>query len=386
MKKSKLVSLSVVPAAIFALVSLFMLAACDDGSTGDPAGNSGTRPSQADFYGTWVAEVSELTTVITESTVTMLSVVYTINSWEELTNTNTDTKAEYPFGYKISLTASTIQQPIVLIDYLHIDKNKRGSALTTNPGYESMTIYTKRTTNSTENYPTPHGKLTITGCDSYEGNYVYFSCVINGNATISSIYNLELGSKMGKIENGTTEVPLYRMNPSPSSSNDLYIAYEGNDSITALVVYIFEDDDGWLSISDLSNITSLPVLDYKTYTSGSFSNGNLSINWLANVLLIQNYPFSDFNNSMMGVYAITSNPETYSAASSATSSSAGQGHILNGNTVSWTTIPEAGTYKILISDIRTSPYRYYKISGVYINNAGEGIADWDTKDTLTSIN
>ena len=149
MKKSKLVSLSVVPAAIFALVSLFMLAACDDGSTGDPAGNSGTRPSQADFYGTWVAEVSELTTVITESTVTMLSVVYTINSWEELTNTNTDTKAEYPFGYKISLTASTIQQPIVLIDYLHIDKNKRGSALTTNPGYESMTIYTKRTTNST---------------------------------------------------------------------------------------------------------------------------------------------------------------------------------------------------------------------------------------------
>jgi hypothetical protein len=113
------------------------MSGCDDGSTDPDGGGGGPRPAKSDFYGTWdgLGAAEGYTSTTTET------------GWEEITNTNTDTKAEYPYGYKLYVSYTIPDLPTnyaYTINYMHTNKNKIGSALTTNPGYESMTYYTKQ--------------------------------------------------------------------------------------------------------------------------------------------------------------------------------------------------------------------------------------------------
>ncbi|MDR2510152.1 MAG: hypothetical protein LBC77_05865 [Spirochaetaceae bacterium] len=137
------------PLVIAALLCAFVISSCEDGST--DTGGGGGRPAKSDFYGTWngVGAASGWTSTTTETSITTTAPgatgTYTINSWEELTNTNTDTKAEYPYGYKIYVSYIVGDDTFTsfMINYMNTSKNKIGAALTTNPGYDSMTYYTK---------------------------------------------------------------------------------------------------------------------------------------------------------------------------------------------------------------------------------------------------
>jgi hypothetical protein len=130
-------------------------------------------------------------------------------------------------------------------------------------------------------FPPAKGKLTINGLGSYDGNYIYFAGLTGSNVlfigvTELIVYDTGPVYKLAKISGGTAVVPVYKANYSATSLSDQYIAYEGNDTISELPILIFTDDDGSLTLTEITDnskiVTSKPI-------SGTFSNGNLTVNW-----------------------------------------------------------------------------------------------------------
>jgi hypothetical protein len=133
-----------------------------------------------------------------------------------------------------------------------------------------------------ETFPAPKGKLTINGLGSYNGEYIWLSGFIGSSKALYGFtditgYPSSIAFKLVKISGGKAEVPLYTLNPSATSYSDAYIAYEGNDAATGFRILIINDNDGSLTAAEISALRS-PV-DSKSLSTGSFSNGNLTIDW-----------------------------------------------------------------------------------------------------------
>ena len=106
MKKSKLVLFSGI---IFVLAAVLLLSACGP--------NDGRTP----YYGNWVLvspDVKFDTTyagdkIITENLTDKWEFTVSRLKWEEITNTNEETKKDYPSGYRISGTVSNVKNSAV---------------------------------------------------------------------------------------------------------------------------------------------------------------------------------------------------------------------------------------------------------------------------------
>jgi formylglycine-generating enzyme required for sulfatase activity len=122
--------------------------------------------------------------------------------------------------------------------------------------------------------------LTINGLGSFNDKYVYVDGMAGGSSVLSGItditgYPNDVGYKLVKISGGKAEVPLYKANPSATSYSNSYIAYDGNENVNIINITILSEST--LKASNLNAIMN--NLGKITLTSGSFSNGNMTIDW-----------------------------------------------------------------------------------------------------------
>jgi hypothetical protein len=135
--------------------------------------------------------------------------------------------------------------------------------------------------NSSPSFPAAKGKMTINGLEDFNGKYVYVqglagsSTVLTGLTDITD-YPKDITYKLARISGDKTEVPLYAANSSATSYENSYIAYSGNDTITSINIIIL-DTDSLKSSNVASAINSNS--GKKTVTSGTFSNGNITLDW-----------------------------------------------------------------------------------------------------------
>jgi hypothetical protein len=129
--------------------------------------------------------------------------------------------------------------------------------------------------------PAAKGKIKVSGLDSYNGKYIWGSGMAGGNLlygiTDFTGDSSELTFKLVKITGGTAEIPLYRLNQNTTSASDILIAYDGNDAATGVTLSILDDADGLLKMSEFGTVTSSAV--GKMILDGTFSNGNLTVDW-----------------------------------------------------------------------------------------------------------
>jgi hypothetical protein len=139
---------------------------------------------------------------------------------------------------------------------------------------------------SAETFPTAKGKITINGLSSFNGKYVYGTGLAGAKALvgvtdITGYGSVDAAYKLVKISNGKAEVPLYYVNTGATSYANPYVAYDGNDSVSATSPFsliILDDADGVLKLSEAVSVIASP-LGAKNITSGTFSNGNLTVTW-----------------------------------------------------------------------------------------------------------
>jgi len=129
-------------------------------------------------------------------------------------------------------------------------------------------------------FPAAKGKLTINGLNSFNDKYVYVQGLVGSSVLVGltdiTDYPSDITYKLVKISGGKAEVPLYMANVSTSSYSDAYIAYSGNDTITSISIIIINESS--LKSSNVSNAI-LSNLGMKTIKSGTFANGNMTIDW-----------------------------------------------------------------------------------------------------------
>jgi uncharacterized repeat protein (TIGR02543 family) len=132
--------------------------------------------------------------------------------------------------------------------------------------------------NNPSGFPAAKGKMTINGLGSFNDKYVYVSGVAGSNLLLGLTditgYPSDITYKLAKISGGKVEVPLYMANSSASSYSDSFIAYSGNDTISSVSIIIIND-----SSLKASNVASVSMISSKTIVSGTFSNGNMTIDW-----------------------------------------------------------------------------------------------------------
>ena len=129
-------------------------------------------------------------------------------------------------------------------------------------------------------FPPAQGKLTVNGLDGFNDKYIYAqglagSSVLTGFIDITG-YPSDIGYKLIKISGGKAEIPLYTANASASSYANSYAAYTGNDTVTSVSIMIINEAS--LKASNASNVI-MNNLGMKIITSGSFSNGNMTVDW-----------------------------------------------------------------------------------------------------------
>jgi hypothetical protein len=135
-----------------------------------------------------------------------------------------------------------------------------------------------------ETFPAAKGKVTINGLSEHDGKYIWLSGAAGGKplfgiTDITGYADPEaLAYKLVKISGGTAAVPLYTANPSATSYSDAFVAYDGNDGVTALTILIINDADGSLSTTEMETVTS-SYAGMKMLLSGTFSSGNLTVDW-----------------------------------------------------------------------------------------------------------
>jgi formylglycine-generating enzyme required for sulfatase activity len=129
-------------------------------------------------------------------------------------------------------------------------------------------------------FPAAKGKLTINGLGSFNDKYVFVDGMAGGSSVLSGIIDIigypnDIAYKLVKISGGKAEVPLYKANPSATSYSNSYIAYNGNENVSIINITILSEST--LKASNLNAIMN--NLGKKTLTEGSFSNGNMTIDW-----------------------------------------------------------------------------------------------------------
>ena len=131
-----------------------------------------------------------------------------------------------------------------------------------------------------DKFPSAKGKLTVNGLSNFNDKYVYLNGLAGGNLLIGLTditgYPLDIAYKLEKISGGKVDIPLYTANTSASSYSDSFIAYSGNDTITSINIIILSES----SLKASNAATAITTnLGRKTLASGTFSNGNMTVDW-----------------------------------------------------------------------------------------------------------
>jgi len=173
---------------------------------------------------------------------------------------------------------------IIIVSASSLKESNASSVITSNLGKKMLTSGTFSNGNMTVNWenidkiPEAKGKLTINGLSSFNDKYVYVQGLAGGNVltglTDVTGYPSDITYKLVKISDGKAEVPLYAANASSSSGS--FIAYDGYDIITSLNIIIVSESS--LKESNASSVIT-SNLGKKMLTSGTFSNGNMTVDW-----------------------------------------------------------------------------------------------------------
>ena len=136
--------------------------------------------------------------------------------------------------------------------------------------------------NNPTGFPVVKGKMTINGLSDFNGKYVYVSglagsSLITGLTDITGYITPDMAFKLPQISGGKVEAPLYTPNPQATSYANSYTAYSGNDTITSMVSIYIVNDSSVKASNAQSAITN--NLGTRMLTSGTFSNGNMTIDW-----------------------------------------------------------------------------------------------------------
>jgi hypothetical protein len=141
------------------------------------------------------------------------------------------------------------------------------------------------------------GKLTVTGLGSHNGKYVYVSGTAGAvellgvedmafTGGVTTIYGQsvpDFSMTLTPIAGGQAVVPLYAINDNATDStnfSDYCIAYDGNDAVDVIKIYIFD-----VSPLNTSNIVSAMLTAGKngldmTLEDGTFATGYLDCDWV----------------------------------------------------------------------------------------------------------
>jgi len=133
-------------------------------------------------------------------------------------------------------------------------------------------------------FPEPIGKLTINGIPSeYNDKYIFLGggasdvTVLYGMTDITFTSYTDYTFHLVKITNGSAVVPLYKINTGGAASySTIFSPYNGNGTITALVIMILNDSK--LNVANAQNVTN--YVASTSITSNSFSGGNLTVSSL----------------------------------------------------------------------------------------------------------
>ncbi|MDR0457355.1 MAG: hypothetical protein LBH20_11825 [Treponema sp.] len=131
-------------------------------------------------------------------------------------------------------------------------------------------------------FPPAKGKLTINGLDSFNDKYVYLQGVVDNSVVLLGFTNTtgssaDIAYNLVKISGGKAEVPLYTVQVSTSSKYSAsYVAYSGNDTLSAMSIIILSES----SLKESNASTAIMSnLGMKMFRSGTFSNGNMAVDW-----------------------------------------------------------------------------------------------------------
>ncbi|MDR0538884.1 MAG: hypothetical protein LBG74_00045 [Spirochaetaceae bacterium] len=136
--------------------------------------------------------------------------------------------------------------------------------------------------NKRKTMPFAKGKLTINGIPAeHNGKYIYVTGMTGETPLfgITGYAGTDIAYKLVKIKNGKAVVPLYNAKSGAASLPNSFTAYKGNDTISGLMIYPVSDNDGFLTPGEITPAMTAAAGDAKTVTSGSFSNGNLTVDW-----------------------------------------------------------------------------------------------------------
>jgi uncharacterized repeat protein (TIGR02543 family) len=152
------------------------------------------------------------------------------------------------------------------------------------------------------NLPEVKGKLTLTGFDDFDDQYVFPILGTASGISIAGVNGVELTGagpivSMVKITNGRAEIPLYRYNGEPSAITmaDIF-PYEGSEAISFVEVMFVTNTDGWVRITEsevgdvTGNVTGIIRRNPANTTfTPSTSGGNIAIR-RNDVMMGEGYP------------------------------------------------------------------------------------------------
>jgi hypothetical protein len=131
------------------------------------------------------------------------------------------------------------------------------------------------------------GKLTLTGFNEFNGKYVYSALATASEKFLIGTNAVEFTEDdyvitMVKITGGTAVVPLYTTNATGTTVADIYVPYEGSETIKTVAIMIVSDSDGKFTASDSADFsTSYAAMIASNASNTSFtpatSGGSITI-------------------------------------------------------------------------------------------------------------
>jgi hypothetical protein len=102
------------------------------------------------------------------------------------------------------------------------------------------------------------GKMTLTGFSEFNGKYVFSALVTASGKYLTGTNGVDYNAgdyriSMVPISGGTAEVPLYTTNESGTTIADIYVPYEGSESIQTVSIIIVDDADGKFTASEAAS-------------------------------------------------------------------------------------------------------------------------------------
>jgi fibronectin type 3 domain-containing protein len=130
------------------------------------------------------------------------------------------------------------------------------------------------------------GKLTLTGFSGFDGKYVYSALVTSSGNYLIGTNGIDYNAgdpiiSMVPISGGTVEVPLYTATTGTSVA-DIYVPYEGSETIQTVSIIIVNDADGKFTASDAASFATnyaaiIGSNALNTSFTASTTNGSITI-------------------------------------------------------------------------------------------------------------